>query len=322
MVIKREDLESAGTIVGEEMARHDLDSESWRAWEEAQGGHGTGVRGDGQKSTVKAEPKARGMEENAHQTETTSGARPWGKDNVPSVADAMGISDARDNNRGGGHVSSQGWPSKKEAEAQIAKMKGYDDRDHEVVQDGKWFKIKYGPEKPEPTAGGKLHGVETHTTTDGQRVGKTVMVRAKDKAEAVAKVKSAGHEADSAWEAPDQTGEKYKGLEHVGDDKAGTDPLDAWGKKWPFKVTRHENGTISVPDQGKDEAHRAALWRMPGYRVTSVSGGTIWLDKKSKDDAKSSKAKPRGIEDPTGGYPLVEARKKQVRDAARKAKKG
>jgi len=268
MVIKREDLEAAGTIVGEEMARHDLDSESWDAWKEKQGGgksrdraeargrsanraaandrnrdyeeqhgqrspnqpeggHGTGVQGKGQTSTVKAEPKARGMEENAHQHETTGSAK------------------------GGGHVSSQGWPSKADAEAQIAKMKGYDDRDHEVVQDGKWFKIKYGPEKPEPTAGGKLHGVETHTTTDGQRVGKTVMVRAKDKAEAVAKVKSAGHEADSAWEAPDQTGEKYKGLEHVGDDKA----------------------------------------------------------------------KPRGIEDPTGGYPLVEARKKQVREAERNAKK-
>jgi len=244
MSIRREDLEAAGRVVGTELAqigmRHDLDSESWREWEEKQGGHGTGTRGRGQKSTVRAEPKARGLEENAHQTATTGGKKDWREVNAPPTAE-------------GGHLSTQGYGSKEEAEAKIEKMKAYEDRDLEAVHDGTTWKVKFGPEKSESTA--------------------------------------------------------------------GDDPLNAWEKKWPYKVTRHENGTISVPDSVKDEEHRASLWRMPGYRVTSVRGGTIWLDKKSKDDAKASKTKPRGIEDPTGGYPLVEARKKQVRDAARKAKK-
>ena len=50
--------------------------------------------------------------------------------------------------------------------------------------------------------GEKLHGVETHTIVNGQRIGKVVMVPAKDKTSAMSKAREAGHNVTAAWEVP------------------------------------------------------------------------------------------------------------------------
>ena len=42
--------------------------------------------------------------------------------------------------------------------------------------------------------------------------------------------------------------------------------------------TYHKNGMVSIPD--RIDENRWQLWKLSDYRVISVSGGTIWLDKK------------------------------------------
>lgn len=45
-----------------------------------------------------------------------------------------------------------------------------------------------------------------------------------------------------------------------------------------YCAREYPSGAVSYPDAGwRSEAQRALLWQLKDYRVSSVSGGTVWL---------------------------------------------
>jgi hypothetical protein len=53
--------------------------------------------------------------------------------------------------------------------------------------------------------------------------------------------------------------------------------LAQWAEGWPYRLTLHQTGMASVPDWAGDESYRAKAWGLTDYRVSSVSGGSIWF---------------------------------------------
>jgi hypothetical protein len=55
--------------------------------------------------------------------------------------------------------------------------------------------------------------------------------------------------------------------------------LAEWAKGWPYVVRPLKDGDTAVftPDSAHDEAYRAKAWHLSDYRVSSVSGGSIWF---------------------------------------------
>jgi|PlaIllAssembly_1097288.scaffolds.fasta_scaffold29831_2 hypothetical protein len=70
---------------------------------------------------------------------------------------------------------------------------------------------------------------------------------------------------------------------HAAAKKGGS--LAEWEKGSRYAVTRHPDGSISVP-YGV-EPHFNKLWGLSDYRVTSVTGGSVWLMPK-KAEAKTA----------------------------------
>lgn len=57
--------------------------------------------------------------------------------------------------------------------------------------------------------------------------------------------------------------------------------LAEWSTHWPYQVLQHANGCMWTPDSTNHaEGIRAAAWRLSDYRVSSVSGGSIWFTKR------------------------------------------
>lgn len=64
--------------------------------------------------------------------------------------------------------------------------------------------------------------------------------------------------------------------------------LADWEKKSPLTVGTHKTGARWVPDDFPNALHdehdlRWELWHLSDYRVSSVSGGTIWLIPKKQE---------------------------------------
>lgn len=60
--------------------------------------------------------------------------------------------------------------------------------------------------------------------------------------------------------------------------------LEQWASGWPYRLTRHQNGNVSIPDSTIDEEYRAHAWHLLDYRVSSVNGGSIWFVKRRSDN--------------------------------------
>lgn len=54
--------------------------------------------------------------------------------------------------------------------------------------------------------------------------------------------------------------------------------LNEWAAKQPLKVSRHPKyfNSFHVPDDSS-LVDRAEAWHLEDYRVTSVTGGSIWF---------------------------------------------
>ncbi len=88
-------------------------------------------------------------------------------------------------------------------------------------------------------------GVETHTTVNGQRVGKTVGVTARSKEHAMAQARAAGYNANAAWEAPSKFTKDKGPTEHL-----------------------HRGFTIRQDGDGYSASH-------PTYRAARPTGKTL-----------------------------------------------
>ena len=53
--------------------------------------------------------------------------------------------------------------------------------------------------------------------------------------------------------------------------------LADWARTARYRPQHLSSGAACVSDCGEAEDHRRKLWRLADYRVTSVTGGTIWL---------------------------------------------
>jgi hypothetical protein len=57
--------------------------------------------------------------------------------------------------------------------------------------------------------------------------------------------------------------------------------LAEWAEGWPYTVSESKSeGLKWVPDSIIDESYRAKAWQLKDYRVSSVSGGSIWFVKR------------------------------------------
>lgn len=72
--------------------------------------------------------------------------------------------------------------------------------------------------------------------------------------------------------------------------------LQQWAKGWPYRViafrpTNAETGAHTGPETGAmvtpDTVHpsRAEAWHLTDYRVSSVSGGSIWFVRRTNHHA-------------------------------------
>lgn len=52
--------------------------------------------------------------------------------------------------------------------------------------------------------------------------------------------------------------------------------LAEWAEPQPYIVRLHRNGAMHIPDSTL-LVDRARAWVLTDYRVTAVSGGTIWF---------------------------------------------
>jgi hypothetical protein len=65
--------------------------------------------------------------------------------------------------------------------------------------------------------------------------------------------------------------------------------LAEWAKGWPYLVNWHPRIPLApdywmwTPDTGRaGYDYRALAWALSDYRVTSVSGGSIWFRKREE----------------------------------------
>lgn len=54
--------------------------------------------------------------------------------------------------------------------------------------------------------------------------------------------------------------------------------LNQLSELWPYRINLHNNGCMWTPDSISDI--RSLFWYLEDYKVSSVSGGSIWLVKK------------------------------------------
>lgn len=64
--------------------------------------------------------------------------------------------------------------------------------------------------------------------------------------------------------------------------------LTQWAKNWPYTVNPFHDSTdiMWTPDTSEyrvNPQYRALAWSLDDYRVTSVSGGSIWFCKREKE---------------------------------------
>jgi len=61
--------------------------------------------------------------------------------------------------------------------------------------------------------------------------------------------------------------------------------LAQWLEKSPVVGKVYDKGVYTIPDQLPDDLRRE-LWNLSDYRVSSVTGGSIWLTKKKTTESK------------------------------------
>jgi hypothetical protein len=60
--------------------------------------------------------------------------------------------------------------------------------------------------------------------------------------------------------------------------------LHQWEDHAPIDALAHRDGARWIPDALIPPAIRPTLWRLEDFRVSSVSGGSIWLTPTSRHD--------------------------------------
>lgn len=60
--------------------------------------------------------------------------------------------------------------------------------------------------------------------------------------------------------------------------------LQEWSKLWPYTVQQHKLGAMWTPDTSliRYGTIRRQAWSLSDYRVSSVSGGSIWFTKRDE----------------------------------------
>lgn len=53
--------------------------------------------------------------------------------------------------------------------------------------------------------------------------------------------------------------------------------LAEWAQGWPHTVQQHPNGGMWTPDTYDNGHYRFLAWQLLDYRVSSVTGGSIWF---------------------------------------------
>lgn len=57
--------------------------------------------------------------------------------------------------------------------------------------------------------------------------------------------------------------------------------LTQWAEKWPYRVTYIGRSEAITPDILRgDNSYRTLAWSLEDYRVSSVTGGSIWFMKR------------------------------------------
>jgi len=251
----KEDLEAAGTTVGEELG---LSDESMVSLAKDAGGHGSEARGGGGGGSRKPRPS----ESVSRIINRPGGPRDRGA--TPEKA----------------RIRAQGFAQKGQGSNALAALKtpdkiltalyhGLEDSNFhtlniEVEKLGKPLGMEYGSDE---TAAAVGLGLSQGHDYSGYEIAD----------DAVKALRSLGHTT-----AADQLSALIDADEMRSSRTPESPKLQGWAAKWPYAVTKHKDGSLSVPDSGHDEPLRAELWQMPDYRVTSVSAGTIRLMPKSK----------------------------------------